>query len=78
MVNQNLLNVAILETQLIERTYEPMNDTLKETLFETFSMVGTISSLRQSRASGHLDMMYASRGIFGAICSGDQGWSALP
>jgi len=44
--------------------YLPMYDSLKSTLSWIFSMAGTTRSCRQALASGHLDMMWASRGTF--------------
>ena len=38
-----------------------MNDSLKSTRLATCCMAGTTSSLKQSLASGHFDMMWASR-----------------
>ena len=43
-------------------TYVPMNESWKSALSAIFSIAGTTRSRRQSRASGHLDMTWASRG----------------
>lgn len=44
--------------------YLPINDSRKSTLSLISSIAGTISCCRQSRASGHLLMMWASSGTF--------------
>ena len=41
-----------------------MNDNLKSTRSSICSMAGTTRSLKQSLASGHFDIMWASRGTF--------------
>ena len=46
----------------VGETYVLMKESRKSTLSTTFSMAGTTSWRKQSRASGHLDMMCASRG----------------
>lgn len=43
-------------------TYLPIKLSRKSTFSEIFDITGTTSSRRQSRASGHLDMMWASKG----------------
>lgn len=47
----------------------PMNDIVKLTFSETSTIVGTINSLRQSRASGHFDMTWISNGTFSSALS---------
>ena len=45
-------------------THVPMNDNLKSTRSSICSMAGTTRSIKQSLASGHFDIMCASRGTF--------------
>lgn len=53
---EELISLWILTTHL------PIKLNLRSTLSETFSIVGTIKSLKQSLASGHLDIICTSRG----------------
>lgn len=50
------------DVSLNRQTYLPIMLTLKSTLSDTFAMAGKTSFCRQSRASGHLDMMCTSTG----------------
>lgn len=56
-------------------SYRPMKLSLKSTLSETLDIVGSTSFLRQSRASGHLDMMCTSSGTF--VSSSKCSWSSF-
>lgn len=52
------------QTKLV--TYDPMKDNVKLTMSTTSSIAGTTRSPKQSLASGHLDIIWASRGTRGA------------
>ena len=51
-------------------TYVPMNESVKLTLSTTCCITGKTRSCRQSFASGHFDMMWASSGTSFSICAG--------
>lgn len=53
--------LALVSSCTVIQPYFPIYDSLKSTLSLTLSMVGTTSCWRQSRASGHFDMICASR-----------------
>lgn len=70
-------------------TYDPMKERVKLTLSTTSSIAGTTRSRKQSLASGHLDMMCASRWTRdrfawrvvdveeGLVVEGNEGWPGL-
>lgn len=50
------------KSRIFNPTHLPIKLNVRSTLSETLSIVGTIKSLKQSLASGHLDIMCTSRG----------------
>lgn len=54
-------------------THEPMYESRKSTLSSISCIAGTTNVRRQSRASGHLDMMCASNGTLAFLSDFDCG-----